>query len=172
MANSVLRWFAAVRAGSGACQDRRRLQPRHENGPQVLQRALEAKPCQTPGEAAVLIILGHPAPGSLNHPIAQTAVTALEVAGHGVCSTTCAERDVFGDPVQALWRDGIRALCGAEVFERRAFGVGVTSTHQGQQTWFVEVRQIVTRHFPPGVGSYGNLTPPDSMRRNMPQHAQ
>ncbi|MEN6549569.1 MAG: hypothetical protein ABFE07_26285 [Armatimonadia bacterium] len=149
-----MRWFVAVRVKTwGGGSGRRRLQPRHGNGPQVLQRALEAKPCQTPGEGAVLIILVRPDPGSLNRAIAQTAVTALEAAGHEVCSTTCAERDVFGDSVQALWRDGILAFCGAEVFERRMFGVGVTSTLEGRHTWFVEVRQIVTRHFPPGAGS-------------------
>jgi NAD(P)H dehydrogenase (quinone) len=59
------------------------------------------------------------------------------------------ERDVFGDPLEALWRDCIFSLCGVEVFERRMFGVVVTSTLEERQAWLAEVRRIVTRHFPP-----------------------
>jgi len=199
----------------------------------------------------VSVILGHPETGSFNHAIAQTAVTALEAAGHQVrfhdlcaegfeallpageagrgaalppaiaahceeiasadgivivhpnwwgqppailkgwidrvlrvdvaykfeegdsgegiplgllrakaavvfnTSNTPAarERDVFGDPLEALWCDCIFSLCGVEVFERRMFGVVVTSTLEERQAWLAEVRQIVTRHFPAGVGS-------------------
>lgn len=66
-------------------------------------------------------------------------------------SNTPAEREqrVFGDPLQALWRDCIFSLCGVEVFEGRMFGVVVTSTLQERLSWLEEVRRILSRHFPP-----------------------
>lgn len=40
----------------------------------------------------ILVILAHPAPGSLNHAIAAAAVAALEAEGHAVtCHDLCAE---------------------------------------------------------------------------------
>jgi putative NADPH-quinone reductase len=33
----------------------------------------------------ILVILGHPRPGSFNHAIAETAIRTLEESGHTVC---------------------------------------------------------------------------------------
>lgn len=58
------------------------------------------------------------------------------------------ELTVFGDPLEALWKDCIFGLCGVNVFYRRMFGVVVTSTPTQRAAWLDEVRQAVTRHFP------------------------
>ena len=62
------------------------------------------------------------------------------------------EREVFGDPLETLWKKCIFDLCGVRTVHRRTFGVVVTSTPQQRQEWLAEVRATVERHFPP-VGS-------------------
>ncbi len=59
------------------------------------------------------------------------------------------EQEIFGDPLQRLWRDCIFGLCGVEVFERRMFGVVVLSSAEQRAAWLEEVRDTVRRHFPP-----------------------
>ena len=59
------------------------------------------------------------------------------------------ETDVFGDPLQRIWKDCIFDLCGAKDFERRMFRVIVTSTYEQRQQWLKEVEETVLRHFPP-----------------------
>lgn len=65
-------------------------------------------------------------------------------------SNTPREREVsiFGDPLEALWKDCIFGLCGVEVFYRRMFGVVVTSTPDQRAAWLDETRQTVERYFP------------------------
>jgi putative NADPH-quinone reductase len=58
------------------------------------------------------------------------------------------ELSAFGDPLQALWRDCIFGLCGVNAFERRMFGVVVTSSPAQRATWLDEVRAMVRHHFP------------------------
>ncbi len=57
------------------------------------------------------------------------------------------EVEVFGDPLEALWRTCIFDLCGVEDFFRRMYRVIVTSTPGQRQAWLEDVRQIVARHF-------------------------
>lgn len=65
-------------------------------------------------------------------------------------SNTHAEREirVFGDPLEALWKNCIFGLCGVQMFERRTFSVMVTSTVDQRRKWLLEVRGIVSTYFP------------------------
>jgi NAD(P)H dehydrogenase (quinone) len=58
------------------------------------------------------------------------------------------ERAVFGDPLEALWKDCVFDLCGVKSVHRRMFGVMVTSTLQQRHQWLEEVRTTVDRYFP------------------------
>ena len=58
------------------------------------------------------------------------------------------ERNVFGDPLEALWKTCIFDLCGVRTFHRRMFGVMVTSTPEQRAGWLDEVRATVDRFFP------------------------
>jgi putative NADPH-quinone reductase len=66
-------------------------------------------------------------------------------------SNTPAEReqDVFGDPLERIWKDGIVSFCGVRTFRRRMFGVMVTSTKEQRKAWLDEVREITGGLFPP-----------------------
>ena len=65
-------------------------------------------------------------------------------------TNTCLERErqVFGDPLETLWKNCIFGLCGVDGFHRRIFGVIVTSTAEQRATWLKEVQDVVERHFP------------------------
>jgi NAD(P)H dehydrogenase (quinone) len=64
------------------------------------------------------------------------------------------ELSVFGDPLDALWRRCIFSLCGVPEFDRRMFGVIVTSTPEQRAVWLNEVAETVSRRFPAeGSGS-------------------
>lgn len=58
------------------------------------------------------------------------------------------ELQVFGDPLEVLWKSCIFELCGIQQFYRRMFGVIVTSTLEQRQSWLIEVRETVTHYFP------------------------
>jgi NAD(P)H dehydrogenase (quinone) len=58
------------------------------------------------------------------------------------------ELEVFGDPLQALWKQCIFDLCGVQTFYRRMFSVVVTSTPEEREAWLEEVRQTVSSYFP------------------------
>ena len=58
------------------------------------------------------------------------------------------EREIFGDPLEALWKNCIFDFCGVKSFYRRMFSVVVTSTEQQRQDWLAEVRAATQRFFP------------------------
>lgn len=58
------------------------------------------------------------------------------------------EREAFGDPLETLWKNCIFGLCGVKRFERRMFGVVVTSTAQQRAQWLDEVRALIKATFP------------------------
>lgn len=68
------------------------------------------------------------------------------------------EQEVFGDPLERLWKDCIFSFCGVPVFRRQMFGVIVTSTEEQRKAWLDEVRGITRGMFPP-VGMAGRRTP-------------
>jgi putative NADPH-quinone reductase len=60
------------------------------------------------------------------------------------------ERDVFGDPLQRIWKHCIFDLCGVPAFHREMFTVVVTSTDEQRRGWLRRVEEVVSRYFPPG----------------------
>jgi putative NADPH-quinone reductase len=62
-------------------------------------------------------------------------------------SNTPAEREknVFGDPLEGLWRRCIFELCGITTFYRKMFSMVVISTAEKRQVWLAESREIVKK---------------------------
>ncbi|MEW6186058.1 MAG: NAD(P)H-dependent oxidoreductase [Thermodesulfobacteriota bacterium] len=58
------------------------------------------------------------------------------------------ERDVFGDPLETIWRNCIFELCGVHEFFRRTFGVVITSTEVQRKQWLAEVVTVMGELFP------------------------
>lgn len=58
------------------------------------------------------------------------------------------EREVFGDPLQLLWKNCIFDLCGVSTFYREMFTVVVTSTYEQRQSWLRKVEEVVGQYFP------------------------
>ncbi|NMB79507.1 MAG: flavodoxin family protein [Methanomicrobiales archaeon] len=61
---------------------------------------------------------------------------------------TIREQEVFGDPLERLWKDCIISFCGIPVFHRRMFGVIVTSSDEQRREWLRQVRDLVQATFP------------------------
>ncbi len=59
------------------------------------------------------------------------------------------EIEVFGDPLERLWKDCIFSFCGVPVCHRRMFGVVVTSSPEQRNVWLKDVQEIVTATFSP-----------------------
>jgi putative NADPH-quinone reductase len=60
------------------------------------------------------------------------------------------EREVFGDPLQLIWKNCIFDLCGVPNFYRETFTVVVTSSHEKRQSWLRKVKEIIAQYFPAG----------------------
>jgi putative NADPH-quinone reductase len=58
------------------------------------------------------------------------------------------EKELFGDPLETLWKKCVFDLCGVKNVQRRNFTVVITSTPEQRAGWLEEVRQIVAGHFP------------------------
>lgn len=58
------------------------------------------------------------------------------------------ERDVFGDPLEAIWKRCVFELCGVRDVRRRMFNVVVTSTPEQRNAWLREVEEMVWSAFP------------------------
>nr|WP_290528577.1 NAD(P)H-dependent oxidoreductase [Akkermansia sp.] len=63
------------------------------------------------------------------------------------------ERNVFGDPLERIWKDCIFAFCGVHVFERKMFRIIAASTPGIRAKWLEEVRETVRSLFPPESAS-------------------
>jgi NAD(P)H dehydrogenase (quinone) len=55
------------------------------------------------------------------------------------------EREVFGDPLDTLWRNSVFALCGVSSVYRRMFGPMASSSVLERSAWLEEVREMVRR---------------------------
>ena len=53
------------------------------------------------------------------------------------------EREVFGDPLEGLWKTSVFALCGVPDVTRRMFGPMAGSTAAEREGWLAEVRALV-----------------------------
>jgi len=60
------------------------------------------------------------------------------------------EMEIFGDPLETLWKNAVFGLCGITRFHREMFTMVVTSTGEVRQGWLARVREAVIAHFPPG----------------------
>jgi len=58
------------------------------------------------------------------------------------------EKDVFGDPLETIWKNCIFGLCGITDFHRRMFNVVVTSTDKQRKNWLDSVRKDIDILFP------------------------
>jgi hypothetical protein len=56
--------------------------------------------------------------------------------------------NVFGDPLETIWRNCVFGLCGTADFYRRTFSVVVTSTVIQRKEWLDEVRKSIDTYFP------------------------
>ncbi len=69
-----------------------------------------------------------------------------------VFNTTNTERDreleVFGDPLETLWKNCILRYCGVGRVERRSYGVVVTSTAEQRAAWLEDAASLVRSVFP------------------------
>ena len=69
-----------------------------------------------------------------------------------VFNTTNTEKDreleVFGDPLETLWKNCILRYCGVGRVERRSYGVVVTSTPEERAAWLEDAASLVQRAFP------------------------
>lgn len=53
------------------------------------------------------------------------------------------EQEVFGDPLETLWKNCIFGLCGVDEVRRKTFSIVVTSTEEERQGWLGEVIRLV-----------------------------
>ena len=58
------------------------------------------------------------------------------------------EQEIFGDPLETLWKKCVFDLCGVRNVHRRTFSVIVTSSLPQRQAWLAEVQSTVQRYFP------------------------
>ncbi len=58
------------------------------------------------------------------------------------------EHEVFGDPLQLIWKNCIFDLCGVHDFHREMFRVIITSTEDMRKKWLKRVEEMVSRVFP------------------------
>jgi len=58
------------------------------------------------------------------------------------------EINVFGDPLERIWKDCIFDLCGVQNFYRKMYRVIVTSSASQRELWLNDVKETVTKYFP------------------------
>ena len=54
-----------------------------------------------------------------------------------------AELELFGDPLENLWKACVFNFCGVEDFQRRNFESIILSTLEQRQEWLAEVRRLI-----------------------------
>jgi putative NADPH-quinone reductase len=60
------------------------------------------------------------------------------------------EKAVFGDPLEAIWKNCVFGLCGVPRIHRRLFNVVITSSEAQRAAWLCEVAATIDRFFPAG----------------------
>ena len=63
---------------------------------------------------------------------------------------TSREKAIFGDPLEAIWKNCVFYLCGVPVIYRRMFNIIVTSSEAERKGWLSEVAATINRFFPRG----------------------
>jgi len=57
------------------------------------------------------------------------------------------EKNVFGDPLETIWKNCIFGLCGVSNFHRRTFNVIVTSTEKQRKIWLNHIQKDINLFF-------------------------
>jgi putative NADPH-quinone reductase len=67
-------------------------------------------------------------------------------------SNTPKEREiqVFGDPLERIWRDCVFDFCGIKNYYRKMFRVVASSTFDERKQWLEEVEGTINCYFPDG----------------------
>jgi NAD(P)H dehydrogenase (quinone) len=90
-------------------------------------------------ELAYRFVAGKPE-GLLNARSAMVFTTAN--------TPEAAERELYGDPLDGLWKKCVFGLCGVRDFQRRSFTSVIISTPEQRAAWLNEVQATVARNFP------------------------
>ncbi len=67
------------------------------------------------------------------------------------------EKNVFGDPLETIWKNCVFGLCGVPVFRRRTFSAIITSTEAQRRQWLDEVKAMIDSIFPDKEAHEGTL---------------
>ena len=88
--------------------------------------------------------------GKSNWPKLRTILKAESAVVFNTSNTECErEKNVFGDPLETIWKNCIFGLCGVRKFHRKMFNIVVASSGEQREKWLEEVRQTVDEYFPP-----------------------
>lgn len=88
--------------------------------------------------------------GDKGEGIPQGLLSATSALVFNTSNTpTDREKEIFGDPLEALWKTCILDFCGIEHFLRRMFPLIVVSTERQRRKWLEEVQQTVNDSYPP-----------------------
>jgi NAD(P)H dehydrogenase (quinone) len=58
-----------------------------------------------------------------------------------------AERELYGDPLDGLWKKCVFGLCGVKNVQRRSFSSVIVSTPEQRAAWLSEVQAMVVNSF-------------------------
>ncbi len=58
------------------------------------------------------------------------------------------EQELFGDPLESIWKRCVFDLCGVKDVRRRTYGVVVTSTPEVRRHWLADASDLVRMAFP------------------------
>jgi NAD(P)H dehydrogenase (quinone) len=58
------------------------------------------------------------------------------------------EKNVFGDPLETIWKNCIFGLCDVTNFHRRIFNIIVTSTDTQRREWLNDIKKDIDIFFP------------------------
>jgi len=58
------------------------------------------------------------------------------------------EKNIFGDPLETIWKNCVFDLCGVTNFYRKMFNIIVVSSEEQRKEWLKEVRETVIEYFP------------------------
>jgi NAD(P)H dehydrogenase (quinone) len=67
-----------------------------------------------------------------------------------VTSNTAADKEVelYGDPLDGLWKRCVWGFCGVKNVHREIFSVVITSTPEQRAAWLKSTRELVSEYFP------------------------
>jgi len=65
-------------------------------------------------------------------------------------SNTPLEREiqVFGDPLERIWKDCVFDFCGIKDFHRKMFRIIASSTPDERKLWLDDVKETINTYFP------------------------